>query len=328
MTVINWCSLKTAATLLFALLLCAEARAEHVYPFAGRLNLQDRNFSLAIKLDRDAALNLKVDHQENNTYKAVLDVQSLHTPFFDMTTEIQSVIEIHAQKDQVTGLTGLFWSQYSLIDHKNVPELSGRFELRDALVRVDDLVVGDFRAEGSVDLLAPHALDATVSFDGIDIAYFLDWLSGEKKKFTGSGSISGEVDLDGTPARLGLRSTVTSDGGFIEDLPYDRMVLQLQGIYPLIEVTDSTITKTNGFSFNLDGAVDLSARDDMAAQIASIKTVPLVSENKSQSQWVLKSVRIDGDAAETQYFMKKDKGVSLSGEDEHGVFGVERKIGF
>jgi hypothetical protein len=195
-------------------------------------------------------------------------------------------------------------------------------------VRVDDVVVGDFRAEGAIDLLAPHALDAAVAFDRIDIAYFLNWLSGEKKEFTGSGNISGEVDLDGTPARLALRSTITSDGGWIEDLPYDRMVLQLQGIYPLIEVTNSEITKTNGFSFNLDGTVDLSARDDMAAQIASIKTVPLVNENKLQSQWVLKSVRIDGDAAETQYFMKKDKGVSLSGEDEHGVFGVERKIGF
>jgi hypothetical protein len=325
---INWCLRNTAATLLFVLLLGADARAEHVYPFQGHLNLKEKCFAFSIKLDHEAALNLTVERKDDHAYKAVLDVQNLHTPFFDMTTEIQRVVEVHAQKDQVTGLSGQFWSQYSLIDHKTVPELSGRFELKDAIVRVDDLVAGDFRGEGSVDLLAPHTLDASVAFDAIDIAYFLDWLSGEHKKFVGSGNMSGQVEFGGTPGRLSLKSTLASDGGYIEGLQYDRMVLQLQGIYPLVELTNSEITKTNGFSFNLDGTVDLSAKDDMAAQIASIKTVPLVNENKLQSEWVLKSNRTDGGIAETQYFMKKDKGVGLTGQDEYGVFGVERKIGF
>jgi hypothetical protein len=315
--------------LLGGMVFCPDLYAEHVYPFQGNLNLAEKNFVFSVKMDQEAALNLKVDNKDGDVYRAVLDVQHLPTPFFEMTTDIQSVVNVHRQNDQVTGISGSFWSQYSLVDHKTVPEMSGRFDLKDGTLRVDDLIVGDFNAEGSADIISPYNLEAMVAFDGIDLGYFLDWLSGGKKKFVGSGELSGKIVLGGTPERLSLKSTITSDGGYVETLPYDRMVLQLQGIYPLVELTNSTITRTNGFSFDLDGTVDLSDKENMASQIASIKTIPLVKESSLQSEWVLKRVQdINGNDSETKYFMKKDKGVGASDGDDYGIFGVERKIGF
>ena len=310
---------------------CPDLYAEHVYPFQGHLDLADKNFTFSVKLDEDAALSLNVGRKDDDVYQAVLNVQNLATPLFDMTTEIQSVVNVHRQNNQIDRLSGSFLSQYSLIDRRSIPEMSGRFELKDGSLHVDNVVMGNFNGEGSVGLLAPHNLDAAIAFDGVGLEDFLGWLSSGQKKLTGSGLLSGQINLGGTPQKLSVKSTITSDGGYIESLRYDHMALHLQGIYPLVDLTNSTITKTNGFSFDLDGKVDLSDKANMTSQIALIKTVPLVSANHEQSEWVLKRVQDeDGNNVETKYFIKKDKGVGSPGSDpnDYGVFGVERNIGF
>jgi hypothetical protein len=306
--------------------------AEHVYPFQGHLDAANKNFTFSVKMDGDAALNVKVEQQSDDLYQAVVDVQHLATPFFDMTTEIQSVVDVHRQNDRLTGLSGTFRSRYSLINEKTVPELSGRFNVKGGTLQVDDFVLGDFRAQGSMALMAPHDLDAVITFDKIDLTYVLDWLSGQQKKFVGDGELSGRIALSGTPGRIAVKSTLESDGGYIESLAYDHLALQLAGIYPLVELTNSTVTKTGGFSFDLDGTMDLSDKKNMASQIALIKKIPLVKDTGLQSEWVLKRVEdADGERGmETKYFLKKDKAVGISGADGYAneILGVEKKIGF
>ena len=146
----------------------------------------------------------------------------------------------------------------------------------------------------------------------------------------GEGQLSGQIGLSGTPEKLMVNANIDSQNGYIEDVTYDRLELHLQGVYPLIDVYNSTITKTNGFSFDLDGIVDLSDKKNMVSQIKSIKKVPLINESSMQSEWVLKSIQDeDGNGkAETKYFIKKDKGLNWPGQEGSEVLGVEKKIGF
>ena len=167
-------------------------------------------------------------------------------------------------------------------------------------------------------------------FEEIDIGYFLDWLMGGEKKFVGDGKLNGQIALSGTPEKLMVKAGINSQNGYIENVAYDVMELHLQGLWPLIDVHNSRITKTNGFSFDLDGIVDLSDKKNMASQIKSIKKVPLINENSLQSEWVLKSIQDEGGEGktETKYFIKKDKGSVWSGQEGSEVLGVEKKIGF
>ena len=121
-----------------------------------------------------------------------------------------------------------------------------------------------------------------------------------------------------------------SQNGSIENVSYDLLSLHAQGIYPLVDLTNSTVTKTNGFSFDLDGKVDLSNKKDMASQIKAIKKIPLIKDNVLQSEWVLKRMQdSDGEGkTETKFFLKKDKKGGLSGQEDSGLLGVEKKIGF
>ena len=305
------------------------AHAGHVYPFQGRLNVAEKSFLISVRFN-EADLKLNINRNQDSSYQAVLDVEHLRAPFFDMTTQVQGVIDIHERSDKAIGLAGYFWSRYSLIDHKTVPEVSGKFDLNDGILRLNDLSWGGFRAKASIDLNPPHRLEVNFDFEEINIGYFLDWLVVEKKKFVGDGQVAGQIALSGTPEKLMVKANINSQNGYIENVAYDVMELHLQGLWPLIDVHNSRVTKTNGFSFDLDGIVDLGDKQNRAAQLNSIKKVPLRNENSLQSEWVLKSIQDeDGNGkTETKYFLKKNKGIGLAGQEGSEVLGVEKKIGF
>jgi len=312
-------------------MVCLNAHAERVYPFQGHLNVAEKSFLFSVHWD-EGDLKIKVERNQDHSYGTVLDVEHLKTPFFDMTTQIQGVLDIHERDNKAIGLSGHFWSQYSLIDRKTVPEVSGKFDLNDGILRLDNFSWGGFRARASIDLNPPHQLEANLDFEEIGIGYFLDWLVpvGESNKFVGDGQLSGQIGLSGTPEKLMVNANINSQNGYIEDVAYDVMELHLQGVYPLIDVHNSTITKTNGFSFDLDGIVDLSDKQNMASQIKSIKKVPLINENSLQSEWILKSIQDEDRSGktETKYFLKKNKGMNWPGQESSEVLGVEKKIGF
>lgn len=309
---------------------CSAASTDGIYPFKGRLDTVNGIFELSLQAQK-GELNLKIDRKEDLSYAAVLDVKDLHTPIFDMTTQLQGVVQVHKYDDQPEKISGRFWSEDTFLDGRPHPELSGGFDLQEGMVRIMEVVWGGFAASGTFGIDFPYPVDTHLAFDGVDIGYALDWLAGQKKKFTGSGEVSGEISLCGVPGKLSLRADIISEKGFIQQLPYDLLALHLQGIYPLVDLTNSTVTKTNGFSFDLGGTVDLSDKANMAAQIKAIKKIPLIKDNVLQSEWVLKRLQAaDGEGkTETSLFLKKDKQQGgFSGQEDSSLLGVQKKIGF
>ena len=309
--------------------MCLGASAEEVYPFSGHLDFVNKSFALSFG-QQEGKLNFQIDRREDLSYGMVLNVENIHTPFFEMTTHILGVVQVEKNDIQPKKISGRIWSESTKINGIRADELTGNFELASGVLRVGQLSCGGFLASGFATVDSPHQLDVHVGFEDVDIDYFLDWLVGQQRKIQGNGTVSGQVALSGTPEKLLLKANVVSQNGDIEKVAYDLLSLQLQGVYPLVELTNSTMTKTNGFSFDLDGTVDLSDKLNMASQIKAIKKIPLIKENALQSEWVLKRVQdSQGEGkAETKFFLKKDKKTGFSGQDDSSLLGVEKKIGF
>ena len=308
---------------------CCAASAEGAYPFKGQLDITKGIFEFSLQVE-EGQLNLKVDRREDRSYAAVMDVENVRTPFFEITTQLQGVAQVQSDDAQSEKISGRFFSQHTLIDHKGHPEISGVFDVNGGVIRLMDVVSGGFRGSGTFAIDQPHQLEASVEFEGVDIVAVLDWLAGPEKKFAGDGEVSGQITLSGTPEKLGVKANLISQNGSIENVAYDLVSLHAQGIYPWIDLTNSTVTKTNGFSFDLDGKVDLSDKENMASQIQAIKKVPLIKDNVLQSEWILKRTQDDDGEGktETKFFLKKDKKGGLSGQEDAGLLGVEKKIGF
>lgn len=307
---------------------CA-AGGDGVYPFKGRLDLVGGVLELSLKT-KEGQAHLQVDRDPDGSYRTLLDVEDIHTPFFEMTTQVSGVVRVEKDTSEDHEFSGRFESQNTRINGRSGPEVSGNFDLDEGSFYVRDLAWGGLRGSGKIDLRPPYPVGSKVQLYGMDIADLLNWLAGKDKKWTGNGEISGSIEISGAMNKLTVNANLVSQNGSIEELPYDLLSLHLEGIYPVVDLTSSTVTKTNGFSVGLAGIVDLSDADTMASQIKAVKRIPLVKDNDSRSEWVLKRVQDSSGEGKTQtsLFLKNDKQNTLLGQEDSSLLGVQKKIGF
>lgn len=308
---------------------CSAAGGDGVYPFKGRLDLVNGVFELSLK-SQEGRAHLQVNRDPDGSYRTLLDVENIHAPFFEMTTQISGVLRVEKQTSGYKEFSGRFESRNTLINGRSGPEVSGDLDLDQGAFYVRDFAWGGLRGSGKIDLRPPYPVGSKIQLYGMDIADLLNWLAGKDKKWTGNGEISGDIELSGSMNKLMVKANLVSQNGSIEELTYDLLLLNLQGIYPMIDLTSSTVTKTNGFSVGLAGILDLSDGDHMASQIKGIKKTPLVKDSVSQSEWVLKRVQDSSGEGKTQtmLFLKNDKQNTLLGQEDSSLLGVQKKIGF
>jgi hypothetical protein len=113
----------------------------------------------------------------------------------------------------------------------------------------------------------------------------------------------------------------------VEKLHYDKIVLNAEGIYPHIYIARSSVTKSDGVSFKLDGPFNLNDRENFKKQIKALTFAPLVDHFASESEWTIKSLNQQGSAAtEIKYHYKKGDalGVGPTSGDAIDMLGIER----
>ena len=312
---------------LFATALCLSASAEELYPFAGRVNVQTQSLSLSIGLPKKQTL-IEVSKQLDQSYSIDVKFENPQDLFFEKTAHLKGVVHIENDDLNSRKLTGRLWSEAA--EPGMASDLSMTFELTNEVLRVSQLNSENFQGTGQISLYPPYDLNVQGALQEVDIVPFLGLIIGTHKEIDGLAKVSGNLSVVGSPVKLMVKASVVSEEGMIGKFSYDVMSLHVQGVYPSLEVANSTITTNNGFSFDLDGSLDLSHKETLPAQLKGIKRNPLVKENALQSQWVLKRVTDNqGEGnTETKFFLKKDKKPSLSEQDDAGLIGMEKKIGF
>jgi hypothetical protein len=307
---------------------CCAAGNDGVYPFKGRLDVVEGVLECSLQT-AGGQIQLNVE-REPDGYKAFLDVQDLHTPFFDMTTQLQGVVRAEKNNTGDDVFSGRFESQHTKLNGRSVAGIVASVDFSHGTIRLIDLTGSGVRAFGQFGVAHPYPFKARIELNNVDVIELLNALARRDKPWDGNGEISGDIQLSGDPHKIALKANLVSQNGFIEQLPYDLLSLNAQGIYPLIDLTSSTVTKTDGFSVGLSGFIDLSDRAHMASQITAIKRIPLIKDNVLRSEWVFKTVEDpDGEGkTETQFFLKNDKRRVLSGQEDSSLLGVQKKIGF
>ncbi len=310
--------------------------AQSVFFFEGQVDLEKNEFNVAVDFGEKSSMTAKAEKISEKDYRVSLDIEHVKTPLFDLLSEIESSVEIvnkingdHKVFSDAT-FRGKIWSQYSLVDYKPINELSGRFEIKDKRLHLTALSVGDLKFEGFVDLIPPYNLDMALNLTGVDMYDFLSfWAPG--KEYVSSGAIFGEIQASGTLDRLQLKGSLESQRGFVQKLDYDTIVLNIEGVYPYMEIAQSTISKSDGVSFSLDGPFNLSDKDNFKKQIKALTFSPLVNHSESESEWTIKRLNPeDSGMTELKYNFKKGDalGIGPSSGNEIDMLGIERTSKF
>jgi len=306
--------------------------AEKVFFFKGQIDFSKNEFSIGLDLEEGSSLAAKAQRTSETDYRLSLDIEHLKTPLFDLLSKIEGSVEVVRRKDDSgetfgdTILSGKVWSQHSLVDYKPVRELSGRFEVKDQRLHLTALSIGNLTCTGYIDLVPPHKLDLVLHLFDIDMDNFLNfWVS--DKGYESSGAISGEIKASGTLNHLALKGSLESRHGFVQKLDYDVISLNIEGVYPHMQIARSTISQSDGVSFMLDGPFNLSDKASFKKQIKALTIVPLVNDSGSGLEWTIKRLN-PKDSGITEFKYRSQKGDALEtgvwAGDEIDMLGVER----
>lgn len=321
---------------IFSILRPSISYAKILVSFKGQIDLPQKQFDFLLNFppktaDVTNSVSFHAQQISEKDYHFSLDINHLWTPFFDLLSKVESSVELFYQDEMLSssgsgGLRGKVWSEYSLVDYKPVRELSGQFEVKDKRLYLTSLNFGNMACRGYVDLVSPYKLDVAVGLSFVDMNDFLDfWIRGND--YEASGTVSGEIRISGALNRLLLKGSLQSYNGFIQDLEYNSISLNAEGVYPRIQVAPSLMTQSNGTSFILEGAFDLSDQANFKKQIQALTFSPVVRNSASESEWTIKRISQEDTSTAIKYRLRKNEGMGSS-VDGSDMLGIERTVEF
>ncbi len=321
---------------IFTMLFVPRAFANVIVTFHGQVDFTQKQFDVTLDFP-SSARGLPEDNKQpsvaisgakvsDKDYRFSLDIDHLRTPICDLLSKIESSIEVDPQAadNDTPAVRGEIWSQNSLVDYKPVRELTGQFEIKDSQLMLKSLSFGNLSCQGSLELVYPYKMDMKVLLHDVAMKDFLNfWV--RNKEYKTFGTVSGEIGVSGTWDKIGLKGSLESHEGYVEELEYNSIHLNAQGVYPQLQIGQSMISKSDGVSFMFSGPIDLSDQDNFKKQIGALVLAPLVSDSASEKEWTIKRLnQPNSGATEIKYLLRKDE----KSNESSGMIGVEQTMSF
>ncbi len=320
------------------LLLPGVCFAEVLFTFDGQYDFQKSQINVNLQFPelpsepkdtiKQNSLTLKGGKEAEDTYRISLNVDHLQTPLFDLSSEVESLFTIPRKNNINEYIRGKIWSQYSLVDFKPIREMSGDFRVENNRVYLNRLVISDVMFDGFIELQAPYKVDLRLKLSDMMMADFLRIWTNQKGIASG-GLVTGEIKATGSLKEgLYLRGDLEGHQGYVKKLEFDTLHLKVEGVYPHMEISPSTVTRIDGLSYTFAGNIDLSDTTNFARQIAALHIAPVISESAMQREWTIRRLHLDETTTtEFKYLLRKDNGLGLAPEGTD-MLGVERSVEF
>ena len=301
------------------------------WPFKGQADLSQKKFNIVLGGAPENSVSIQVELLSQNHFRLNLKLEDVKTSVFEISTDLESLVELSATQDKNRkSWQGHVWSRYSLINRKPVDELSGKFEIKNQTLYLPSLTVGQVDLKGFLELFFPYKTNFSLELKDIPMKDFLSlWV--DDPDLNAKGSVSGTIQISGTLGRLLLKGNLASYHGSVGDLDFDSILLNVEGPYPILKLTRSTITQSDGISFAIEGNFDLSNKDNFEKEVESLRKSPLISEEDSSWEWTVKrnsKEKQEQPSSEFKYFLRKKDGHDDPLKEPSDLMGVEQNIKF
>jgi hypothetical protein len=212
------------------------------------------------------------------------------------------------------------------LNYKPVRDVQFRFAVPDGQLSVDPLWFGGLSGRGSIALTAPYLMDVSLELLSADLDDVWAFFAGTGlKPVAVSGMVSGALTLKGPAGRPAVSGRLQAMNGSIKGAGYESIDLRFAGTFPVLRFEDGKVVATEGPSFRVDGALDLSDLGRLGTQIRQLKRAFIVSNNGTGRTWAFKLNSADGHSTQLKSFMSADTDDRSEGS---GIIGFEKHIGF
>ncbi len=313
--------------LILGILVQLSSNAFAGYPFYGNIDLQKKQFNINFGRADEDGIGLNLDFSDESQYRFNLNLEHIKTSVFEISTQLDGALkwerdEIKAQRF----LQGQIATHYSLLNYKPVDDLVGQFEINNQVLSLTSLATEKFNLNGTIELFPPYKMDLTLHLSHIPMKDFLVvWTNTDD--FNTEGLVSGKIQIAGISNHILVNANLESSKGVVDELDFEAIVLNMEGPYPVLLINNSTVSQSNGMSFNVDGYFDLSNKS-YKRQIKDLNLSPVVQKGDSQWEWTIKQ-KADQEAeadSEFKYFLRKKESSGV--KDGSDMMGVEQKLKF
>lgn len=316
---------------IFCLLGLASSEAGTLVNFQGNANVVEKKLNLNLRFQDNSFLAAEFTPISEKSFYFKGTIDHLKTPLFDISSELKGTMDVVLdEKTAQPFLRGTIESKYSLLNYKPVKEVRGFFEIRNERLYLKNLSAGGFVFEGYLGFLPPFDLGLTIQMTGVstDELSMISVMSGCPETSLISGMTSGRIYLSGFSDRMMIRGKIAAFGGSLQGLAYDNIVVNFDGMYPNIQITESMITEENGLSFHLEGQLNLTNHCNLLEGLTALKMSPLINENSLHREWTIKRQQdTQTSATEFKYRLQKQDH-SADTQDNSDMLSVERSIKF
>jgi len=303
--------------------------AEVIVPFEGEVNFAQKVWSFSSGSADESSFSLQIFQPQADRYRMDLNLEDVQTAVFDFSAVVTADVKKMEDKEGQVGFVGQVKSKYTLLNKKPVADLISVFDIRNDVLSIRSLEFGKYQGAGTVGLKAPFPLAIEIDLEAVDLADFIGLFSDDPDLYA-LGEVFGEIAIKGTGQSPKLEGRLTSFGGTIDGMEYDSILLNVGGMYPVLNVFNTDVAKTDGLSFRVTGSVDLSQKGTMERQIEALAYEPMVDDEGTDREWTLKrfhSKKHSG-TTEIKYMMRQDEDKNSLTMDESSLLGVERKVSF
>lgn len=311
-----------------ALCLChGDAQA---FSFHGEIDFSERQASfMIIPSPNSPAANVVVHQRQQGQYDFSVQLKDVAFRDVPLTLLLEGRIGVAKTQNGTLAWQGDLASDFVLLDHKPIPDLTSQFEFRDGSFYLRDFSFNGLRCQGRWEMRSPYLLDLKASLtqwqgEVIEPLKFFPWLGAEGETF------DGEISFSGTPGAVFLKGKILSFVPGEDGSTYQQGVYAFFGTYPKIQLKDSLFTREDGISVLLNGELDLSEQAFWQKQIDALVKSPIVHGRDNDLSWTLKHVESSKGrgATELKYLWRKNDANDPSIREDSGMLGVERKIEF
>ena len=308
-----------------------EASAKPVLTFEGEVDLTTKQMDVFFQTpDQERSLRTTVHQKDAKQYQVLMDIQHLQTSLCDLSTQI--VTDLEWVDDQVTRqsyIAGKIHTQYALVDYKPIEDFKGTFAVKDQTIYLQSFDSKQLKASGEIEMSAKPKVDMAFDLNNVNLNGFLNFWT-RKKSFDSDGRVSGTIHATGYLKDLTLRGDLVARDGFIKTLEFEHIYVEMEGVYPYMQVSQAKVAKADGLNFSLTGPIDLSKRKSFKQQIKDMSIKPLVKGSEDQVEWTIRSSKESQGSAkyELKYSLRKDDFEKDHEDKAAGIIGIQRSMDF
>jgi hypothetical protein len=326
---------KVKAGIFICSLFLIQSYASADFTFEGNLDVSKKQLQMSVQVPQesgehvhDGSIEIHAEKQEHDLYHLSFEIGHLAMPSFFFSGNIQTSFQLLNRQGRLNLIDGKIWSEDPFINFEPLNRLSGQFEVKNEKLYLSSLSLGDILAKGSMELTSPYKMDFDVKLSSLNIHDFLSmWMREKEKK--AEGEVSGQIKLTGAPNQIALKGKLESFNGFVEQLKYDSIHLNVEGMYPFLEVKNSTISKSDGLSYAMKGNFHLNdEQQSLLAQFKGLSFSPVVKKTDSTKEWTIKRVEDGNVRTEIKYWLRQDENDTNSTSTDSDLLGVERSVKF